>query len=368
MLSLEGSAVRGTKLSVGFRPSQVVINDQETRAYVVSKPGISVIDLSADVPAIEREIFLPEDDSGQARDVSFTPDGAYAFVRLARQSDVVVIRTADDERVTVALPREVTDLDLSGDGSVAVAVMRGSRFASGAPELGAGGAGGAGGLGGQGGLQNEPGGSDSQIAILPVPQIFTTPDGFDRVWTEELVGSTVVSHDASVALLFTSAVANSHLTVLRLDTHELRTVDLQAPTQAAFVSRDGQNMVAVMTPPAGSARAGAFALMRVLEDRPPRIEGTSTVPRFVALSGDRALVTTWGSQTTAAEAFLGSFPRLSVDRVELTSEPLASGMIPEAGQGFVAQAHPEGRVTFVDFETSAPATVTGFELASKAVE
>jgi hypothetical protein len=144
--------------------------------------------------------------------------------------------------------------------------------------------------------------------------------------------------------------------------------NLQAPAQAVFVSEDGKYAAAVMTPPTGSTSSGAFALVIAEADLPLRIEGTSTVPRFISLTQDRCLVTTWGSETSPAATYLGKFPDLSVDRIELPSEPLASGMVPEARQGFVAQAHPEGRVTFVDWETALPKTVTGFELSSKVVE
>jgi hypothetical protein len=158
------------------------------------------------------------------------------------------------------------------------------------------------------------------------------------------------------------------LSILHLSDGRSWVSDLQAPVQAAFISADGEYVTAIMTPPAGSGQAGAFALVPTVEDLPARIEGTDTLPRFVATSGDRAVVTTWGSQVAPAAIFLGKFPDLSVDRIELESEPLASGIVEEAGKAFVAQAHPEGRVTFVDLQGSVPSTVTGFELSSKVVE
>lgn len=351
-----------TRLSVGFRPTDVVINDQETRAYVVSDPGISVVNLSEGAPRVMRELFLPDGGDGRARDVSFSPDGALALVRLSERAEILIIETESDRRVTVSLPEEVTDLDLSGDGRLAVAVMRG-QLAPGMPVPSPGS-----GQGGQGGDAGKPSSSASHIALLPVPEIFEQPSQYQLLFTEELVGSTVVAHDASVALFFTSAVANSHLTMLDIETESFRTVDLQAPTQAAFISDDGRYAAAVMTPPAGSGRSGAFALVPVFDELPLRIEGTSTVPRFISLKEDRVFVTTWGSSSAPAASFLGRFPELLVDRVELPSEPLASGLLLEARQAFVAQAHSEGRVTFVDLDDSSPTTVTGFELASKVVE
>jgi hypothetical protein len=65
---------------------------------------------------------------------------------------------------------------------------------------------------------------------------------------------------------------------------------------------------------------------------------------------------------------LGYFPALLLDRIALPSRPLAVGLVAEMGQGFVAQEHSEGRVTFVDLESGQDKTVTGFELAAKVVD
>jgi hypothetical protein len=39
--------------------------------------------------------------------------------------------------------------------------------------------------------------------------------------------------------------------------------------------------------------------------------------------------------------------------------------VPDANKAFVAQRHPEGRITFIDLETGEPRTMTGFELIAK---
>lgn len=366
VLDLSGAAARATKLSVGFRPSQVRINREETRAYAVCQPGISVIDLEAEPPVVVREILLPEVTDGLARDVSLTPDGRLALVRLSGSSRVLVVDTEDDSRTTLELPRQVTDLDLSGDGALAVAVMRGDP----APPAGQGGEGG-GGEGGEGGESH--GGaplevSDTLVALLPIPGILSTPDAFEIVRTSDLFGSAVVSGDGSVALLYTNAVASATLGILDLGALDLRTVNVTAPVQAAFLTPDAEHAVTVMTPPPGSKLAGAFALVPVAETLPVRIEGTETVPRFVSVADHAALLTTWGSATRPAVSLLGRFPSLIVDAVELGSEPLASGLLLAENQGFVSQAHPQGQVTFVDLDSGEPRTVTGFELSSQVVD
>ena len=43
-------------------------------------------------------------------------------------------------------------------------------------------------------------------------------------------------------------------------------------------------------------------------------------------------------------------------------------MVPAAGEGYVAQEHPEGRITFVKFSDGKVRTLTGFELGAKVVD
>ena len=54
-------------------------------------------------------------------------------------------------------------------------------------------------------------------------------------------------------------------------------------------------------------------------------------------------------------------------RKALGSPPSAVGILPGAGEAFVAQRHPLGRVTFVDLVTDAVRTITGFDLNSHIV-
>lgn len=352
-----------TRLSVGFRPTQVTLNQQETRAYVVCKPGLSVIDLEAQPPRVTREFILPENDTGLSRDVSITPDGRLALVRVTGESELRVLDTEDGSVTVVTLPREATDLDLNADGTLAIAVMRGTQGGQVPvdPELG--GYGGLGGLGGGGSV-----GQDSLVALLPVPEIEDDPTAFDVMTMPELVGSAVLAEEAAVALLYTNAVANSLLTILDLESFETRVVDVTAPIQAAFATPDGAHAVTVMTPPSGSQAAGAFALVPVARQLPVRIEGTDTVPRFVAVSDQSTLVTTWGSKTLPAKTMLGHLPSLRVDTIKLGAEPLASGLILDEDRGFVAEAHPQGQVTFVDLGSGESKTVTGFELSNQVVD
>lgn len=350
--------IKTTKLAVGYRPSEVFINQDETFAYVVCDPGISVISLH-DL-AIVREIFLPEGNLVGSRDIEFSPDGSLAISRTQGSADALLIDTETSQIKALTLPGVITDIDMSEDGSLAIAVVRGSEDEQ--MEMG-----GAGGVGGA--APDEGGSSLSIIALLDPEKVFDTPQ-FDRVDTEEIVGSVVISADASQAILYTNASNNTHLTILDPKKKTLRVVDVKAPARAAFMAEDGTFAVALMSPPPGSSKSGAFALVPVAKELPPRIEGTNNLPEYVSLSGkaQRALITTTENTAGQADTFFAQFPGLLVDKIHLSSRPLATGLVPDKEQGFVAQEHPEGRVTFVDLKSGQDKTVTGFELAAKVVD
>jgi hypothetical protein len=145
VLDLGSTPVRTQRLTVGYRPSHVVIGDDERHAYVVAEPGISVIEMSNGAPAsVVRDVSvtLNPSEAPSARDVTVTGDGAFAFVRRDGRYEVEVLRLRDGRTKTVSLPGTVTDLDVSPDGELAFAVMRATS--------------GGGGRGGTGGAAGNP--------------------------------------------------------------------------------------------------------------------------------------------------------------------------------------------------------------------
>jgi len=55
-------------------------------------------------------------------------------------------------------------------------------------------------------------------------------------------------------------------------------------------------------------------------------------------------------------AYIVRMPELVIDQVKLPSRPLAgaTGLVPDAGVAYIAEQHPEGRITFIDLETGVP--------------
>ncbi len=333
-----------TRLTVGYRPTQVVFDAAEDRVLAVTEPGVTVIDLG-DAPSVHRDVALSDDvfDDPASRDVALTPDGALALVRRTNRSEIDVVTLEDGAIVHVPIAGIVTDLDLSEDGQVAVAAFRTE--------------------------------TSSGVAVIRVPAILDDPSVVSTKGIDgERFGSVVLSSGGETALVFTNAEPNDRLTAIKTAIGETfldhRTLALKAPVNAVFPTPDARHAVALLHPGAGSQRPGAFSVFPVTALLPPKIQGTDAPPFGVALSptSDRAVVTTRDDRRGVFEAYLVGLPDLRVDRIELSSPPIASGIVASARRAFVAQQHPEGRLTFIDLDDGKVRTLTGFELDAKVVD
>lgn len=373
----EPSVVR---LSVGYRPTRLVFADDERRAFAVTEPGVSVIELTGDAgPRVVRDIVVSDE---PAAEVEIAPNGKMAWVRQTESASLNLVDLETGDRVPVALPAVVTDIDISLDASFAVAVCRGSAAApaGGAGVAGAAGAtgfagGGAGGeagaaTGGAGGEGERPGPApvDSSVVVLPMPDMLAAPEPLLSASLPEIVGSVVVPAVGSQVLLYTNAVDSDRVTLLNVSDGSWRKVELKAPVRAVFATPDAEHAVALLAPPAGSDKAGAFSLIPMARALPPKLQGTLAPTQGVALSNGNAIVTTLAEGSSEFTAYLATFPGLRLEPIELPSAPRASGILMESNVGYVAQAHVEGRITFVDLDNASARTLTGFELGVKVVD
>jgi hypothetical protein len=337
-----------TAVSVGYRPSQVVIADSEERALVVTEPGLDVIELSTETEP--RGIDLvdltadPVEDPA-ARDVSITPDGATALVRLDGSTKLGVVDVESGVRQEIELGDFVSDLDLSEDGTQAFAVI-GSNLST-----------------------------VSTLVVIPVPVESTDASTFRRAEVASVVSRSVsISPDGALALMYSNAEDNQYLAVLTSDdgwqTPVPRALDLKAPVRAVFAAPEGPHGIAFQKTLPTSTKRGAFSLISAEANRAPKIVGTDAAPFAVAFSPDGvdALIATRDLMLARYGVYLVHLENLEETFISLPSPPLAAGMAPAANQGFVAQAHPEGRITFVNLTNGTFKTLTGFELAGRVVE
>ncbi len=329
-------------LTVGYRPSALGFDNVGKHAFAVTQDGITVIDLAGS-PAVTKNIKLGSGPAGEAvtQDVAITPDGTYALLRREGDSSVGVYSLATGEHVDVALSGPVTDVDLSANGKVAVAVVR----------------------------------EKGEVSLLPIPEIAADPTVFTTITVQDaVIGSASLPKESPLAFLYTNAVESSVLTVV--DTSDAVKAPsffkLWAPIQSVFPTSDGSHAVVLHTPGSGgsSQYPAAMSILPVLADLPAKLQGLDGVPVSVAVSpsGHRALVATGDAVDKAYRLYVAAMPAVTVTKITLASQPISAGIVAGADRGYVAQKHPDGRITFVDFKTGEIRTITGFELGSQVVD
>jgi hypothetical protein len=327
-----------TALSVGYRPVGVTFAADGTRAFAVTEDGISVVDTSVTPPRVTKNVAIaasPQEDPA-TRQVVLTPDGAFAFVRHDGSPNLTAISLADGKSTEVVLPGAVTDIGVSDTGDKLVAVVRDA----------------------------------SDALILPVPAIVATPTTFATVTvTGETIGSVALTHGGGAGLLYTSATPVERLTVLDLGAMPtFRTVRLHSPVRAVFTAPDAANAIVLHDTTGSPGEAGAFSIVPLTVDLPAKIVQTQAPPTAVAMVADRAIVAERDAVGQVSAVHVVRMPELSETRIALASPVTAVGIVPAARRAYAAEAHPDGRITFVDLDTNEARTLTGFELAARVVD
>lgn len=339
-IDLTEGAEGSRRIAVGYRPVAVSFSADEAQAFAVSQDGISVIDMNAaGGPSAAKLVPITADPLGDngSRDVTITPDGGYALVRRDGNSAITVVTLGDGTLTDVELPGECTDLDVSPDGTRAVAVVRGLNL----------------------------------VAILSIPAIVSEPSVYEVVSVDSAtVGSVSIASEAAMGLLYTNAIAENRITALWYDSTPatVQTLKLHAPVLAAFLSASGTHAIAVHQPLSGVA--GAFSALSVAPMLPAKIVTAKATISAVAITpdGSRAILAERGDPTKVHGSYLVRGATQQVDRYELSSPPIAVGALLAANRGYIAQEHPEGRITFLDLDTGLARTLTGFELAARVVD
>ncbi|HQK17649.1 MAG TPA: hypothetical protein PLJ27_09345, partial [Polyangiaceae bacterium] len=326
VLDLSEGAEKATRLSVGYRPVALQFSADEMHAYAVTQDGISVMDLSTGNPVIVGLIPVSDDpfDDPASRDVSITADGMYALVRWENSDRIVVVSLENGMRTEVNLSGTVTDLDLSSDGKKAIAVIR----------------------------------EQGEVAVLPIPGIVEAPTAYETVKiTNMVVGSATMASEAQVALLYSNASQQDRIAALHYENSPATSdaIKLHAPVLAAFLAPTGISSI-VLHPPTNSLESSyvsAFSVLHLSPKLPAKIVGMTAPPSAVAISpsGEYGVVAERDDAKKVFGAYLIKMFNQQVDRFELASPPIAVGTLAEAKRAYVAQKHPEGRITFVDLET-----------------
>lgn len=343
VLDLRTGKEHATPLTIGYRPLSMGYDAASKRAFAVTQDGVSVVDLTGSEPTVAKNVALGSDplEDARSRFVSITPDGGYALVRREGQATIGVVSLEDGALTDVVLPGAATDLALSADGKRAVAVVR----------------------------------EQSLVALLPIPDIASNPEGFVSFKVASTtVGSVVLASESPIGLLYTTALPIPALTAFDSSASPPvpRPIKLRAPVLAVFPTPNGAHAVVLhdaLQLDGGTKYGAALSVVPIAQDLPSKILGLEAPPVSVAIApaGHRALIATGDANHSAYRLIVVSMPSQKLDVYTLASEPIAAGIVAGADRGFVAQKHPDGRITFVDFKTGGVRTLTGFELASQVV-
>jgi hypothetical protein len=348
---------QAVNLTVGFRPRNVQFDASGDHAFVVTQDGVSVIDLEAATtsgPAIVPPIpvadpAIPPDDL----EVNIVSTGAYAVVRQldAASLRVVGLTAADTHAYTIPLASAASDIDLAPDGHRVYVVERDAK----------------------------------KMAIVDIPADAQNPAGVDMIdLSNATLGSLTVSQDGTRALLYTNAILDERITMVKLDQPGFPHVTwpLQKSVRAVQVSPTGDSAIVIHAKIPGDPAdatgvddfidksygyslvdlASGFAKLEITPVDPAAFtyafDGTKA---YIGLDGGDDVTATRELQIVTAKTGV-------VITKQLGSPPSAVGILPGVGEAFVAQRHPLGRVSFSDLTTDAMRTVTGFDLNSQIVD
>ncbi|MCG3173744.1 MAG: hypothetical protein GMKNLPBB_01945 [Myxococcota bacterium] len=336
--------------TVGFRATNVFFNKEGTRAFVVAKSEVSVADLGnlAAQPLLPRlRINDKSFEEVERREVLADAGGRYLYLRSLDADRLIALDMVNNQKLELKLPSAPSDLDLSPNGAMAVAVLRG----------------------------------DSSVAVFPVPGVFTDPSSIRIIKLgSAAAGSAVMSPVRNEALLFTNAEYREQLSTVNLDKGEVVTFDsrhgLDKAVLAAEYAPDGSSALILhaylaASPPFTSVeeqvdatpgyslfnlQAGVFALERL----------TSDVKSWV-FSPDGARLALLIPSKDAFEVQLADMRSLlKVSSVRFQSNPEFMGALPGSRWVYITHKHPAGRITFMHFDTGEVRTITGFDLNSNA--
>jgi DNA-binding beta-propeller fold protein YncE len=350
LIHLEAGQEQSVVLPVGFRPSDVQFSAAGDKAFVLTEQGFSVIEFAkVTQPTLVPTIPLVRDALKETKpsEVLVTPDGKLALLRQDGTKGIRAVSLETKEMTDVVLPGEPTDLDLTVDGALAVAVLRDA----------------------------------SQVALLDIPGDLHDPTQIEMLLTTGYtVGQVAVTQDNKTAFLFSNATEQKVLLVADLKARTLAASPLKKGVRSVQSTPDGRIAVVLhnKVPGTPTPEEGLDALLDKswgyslysLDSGFIKLQLTDADPGPLAFSPDSLtgylLLNDPSRSVRSVEALdLKSF---LVSSIGLGSPPVSVGVMAATRKVYVTQSHPLGRVTFVDMGSLKTKTVTGFELNSHIVE
>jgi len=317
----------------GANPQDVQFSDDSSTAIVVSETYLSRIDLTEDEPSPEHVELVPGETSPPlAEEVALTGDGSAAIVRLFGSDKLIHVDLDTMERSSLAVGADPTDLDISPDGTELIVVARGS----------------------------------AELWIFDLHDLTEEARIIDMP-TTAMLGSLVLAPTGDRGVLYSTASGHSTYGLWDRTTDLILLRDLVKPPQGVGINPTGQTAIITHTTSNGSdvdpdsVFYGEPALTMVDLD-------TLFTSALLLPSEATGLAHASDGETgffvMEGEPYLEilDYSTLIHEEVELKSQPVYLGALPETNTAFVSQEHRLGRISFYDPAEAELQTITGFEL------
>ncbi len=345
------------QLSVPRLLRSVSFTEDSREAYLVGREGIARLVLET----ISADQFIPTLDLGlsdqalppEDLELALAPDGA---VFVARSSEVrgFGLFTPELDGVKgrlIALDSVPTDIDLIRDDAGRAQVLVTLR-------------------------------AEARALLYDVEAILQlgdeqTPEPVQIIDTTGITaGLAQLTPDHSRALLYSSLDPRPTLGVWDAATQQLRAYPLRNQLRSVALSPDSERAVLVHRPQAGlnpqapdpqtAFRASHGLTLMTLSDGYQRPIQLDAEPADLILTGDGAgkVYVMLRAPETARQGVLRiDLSSFRVDLIPLARRPLQLGEV--AGQVFISQDAPQGRITFINRDTGEQRTISGYELQGR---
>ncbi|MCO4764562.1 MAG: hypothetical protein KC502_23840, partial [Myxococcales bacterium] len=281
------------------------------------------------------------------REVQTTPDGTWAVIRQSDTKGLTAVHLPSKKLISIPMSSVPTDLDLSPDGSKALAVLRDS----------------------------------AEVALVELPSAATSSLAAKVASVKPLTaGLARITSDGKQALLYTSVTGIEQVATLDLKTGIVQPKALRKTVDYVYLPEGGHTAVLVHKPAKGPAydtdKTEAFVddsqgyTLFDLKTGFTKLVLTPVPPLEIVTSkglGTAALPTkAWlllpDPKGLAHEVQEARLSTLLTKSHALGSKPQHARYLHGAGVLAVTQQHPSGRITFIDTNKGTAKTVTGYEL------
>ena len=231
------------------------------------------------------------------------------------------------------------------------------------------------------GTSGDAGADMAPIEADPLPIV----DGVDPFTPiVDRLGAAEVASNGVVALLFSTLNDNRRGVLLDLTTYDQRRVTFEKGLKGAVSDLSGSTFVVLHSKQEGEIPAGTTPIDPIYIERSwaiSLVDVASGANRLILTPHEAGRSTLWSEEgfvklylgfrvpddetkreETMKQIVVANLKTFATDTIRLSSFPEGFGRIDPARRIFVSQIHEQGRLTFLDVDTDARQTVTGYQL------